>query len=131
MWKIVGLMSLLLNLAFLSWGVFVSISADPELANKQEWSILQSLEAKNRNNVAASDLMIETNYNATGYDAFGILNNKTHQRVWFLGNARNIPLIKILPTIENIHISPEQLDKIKKQTKLNQETLQFISIRRD
>lgn len=56
MWKTFCLISLGINIVFLTWLATASILSDPDLANKQEWSILQFLESQNKN--AAVDTRI-------------------------------------------------------------------------
>lgn len=130
MWKFVGLFSLLINTGFVGWEIFRSVASDPELANKQEWSILETLEAKNRKTTSNTNVIIETNYMGSGYDAFGILDPKLNRWIWIMGNAKNVPMIKILPEIQNLIITTDQLDELSKNVKMNLETRQFVFIKR-
>jgi hypothetical protein len=122
--------SIALNIGLLGWLTVNAILSDPELANKGEWSILQTLESVNRGK-SMDDVLFEKNYNNSGYDAVGILDTQTHERVWILSNANRPPMIKLLPRVTRITITDDQIKRILNSVRVNEDTKFFLSTKRN
>lgn len=122
--------SVLANIAVLVWALYVGISSDVELANKQEWSILEFLEYKYRDSPSEPDAILIKNYSNTGYDAAGIFDAKKTKRIWVLTNSKISPKIKLLPQITEITLSEKQVASILSGLDVNYEVKSFMSIKR-
>jgi hypothetical protein len=131
MWKAFCLVSLGINIVFLTWLAAKNILSDPELANKQEWSILEFLESQNKNVAVDTRIIYKKNIDNLGYDAVGIYDVATARRIWILGNSKNIPMIKILPSVNRLEISEEEVAKIVGEISMNADTRQFLSVQRN
>lgn len=88
--------------------MFNQISNSDELQSKREWSVLQNLEVRYRDDQAKKVIMSKAD---AEYCAAGILADDGETRVWILANARYNPLVKILPNVP-FHLSPESLSDI-------------------
>jgi len=70
------------------------ISNSDDIQSKREWSILQELEYKYRDNSLTQRCIIE---NIQEYYAVGTMSDDSKSRVWLLLNPKYKPYIKFLP----------------------------------
>lgn len=128
--KLLFIMSVLANAAVAIWALYVGISSDVELANKEEWSILQDLESKYRDNNSEPNTILVKNHAGTGYDLAGMKDSKTSKRIWILTNSKISPKIKLMPEVSEINLSDQQEELILRSLDVNYEVKSFLTIKR-
>jgi hypothetical protein len=127
--KFLCAVSIFLNFGFVGWLLYASISSNPELANKEEWSVLQFLSSKHRNDLEPP-VILAKDISKTGYDAAGFVDKKTSKRVWILTNSKISPRIKLMPSPAEVDLTDQQIADILNELDTNQEVKAFLSIRR-
>jgi hypothetical protein len=113
---------LVANAAVILMWLYNSITNDPELANKPEWSVLQAVEIQYRDK-SSPDLVIER---IGKYEMIGVKSLNGPSKVWILADPQFSPKVKIMPPNSKIRISSGDFEKIKNSTKLNEETELFL-----
>jgi len=100
---------------------------DDELANKPEYSILQSYEYKYRDMPNDKPYLVEMNALNTGLTVIAFpAQDKSHGYVVMLTNSSRSPDIKVLPDVDFV-VTNESYKAVKEQIALSKEVDQFIS----
>ena len=116
--------SIALNAALLFWIWFMTISMDPELSNKPEYSLLENLGAMEPQ--TDSNLIVRKNVSQSGYDVVALPDSAPGRRVWLLANAQKIPTVKIMPAPNKIRITSEQFRTLEKSIQMNDDVRLFL-----
>jgi hypothetical protein len=102
--------------------VYNDVGNDPELANKPEWSALQSVQAKSINEPSDGPVFV----NVGSYNVVGVKSRDDGTVTWLLASPLVSPFLKIMPKENKVRISKFDFEKIKATVKLNKETEVFL-----
>jgi hypothetical protein len=102
--------------------IYHSLANNPELANKPEWSTLQSVQSKYVGESSDDPIFLTVG----SYDLIGIKSLDRPSRTWLLAKPLVSPLVKTMPQENKVRISQSDFDKIKSTVKLNEETEIFL-----
>lgn len=119
--RIIASLSTMLLLATGVWLLVDSVSKDPELANKPEWSALQAVDAEYDKGFA-DRLRIIKSFGRNKVDIIGIKSTGDGSPVWILANPRIVPRVKIMPADLKFRISEAEFQKLVAEVELNEET---------
>jgi hypothetical protein len=100
---------------------------DGELAQKEQWSLLQSLEMKHREDANASGVRILPRALKSSYTAIGLPRADQPQGyVWVIANPTGQPKVKVLGAQAPFRLSIYEFDSIRNRTIVDADVAKFL-----
>lgn len=107
-----------------------SENADGELAQKNEWSVLQVVEYENRDKENAGGPRLIANAAGSTFVVLGLpLVNQNKGYAWLLLNPSSKPTIKLLPSDAQFSLSKKDFELLKAKTQLEHDLSNFLEQR--
>jgi hypothetical protein len=103
-------------------------AADSEIAQKHEWSVLQTLEMKYRNRQNETGILVMPDVDGTHLTAIGLpRKNRPVGYVFLLANPTTTPRVKVLPKAAEYSLSSAEFRQIGQQTTVDSEVMTYLA----
>jgi len=109
-------------------GIGTSVAADSEIAQKHEWSVLQTLELKYRDQQNEKGVLVIPDVDGAHLTAIGLpRTDRPAGYVFLLANPTTTPRVKVLPQAVEYRLSAADIGQIGQQTSVDSEVMTYLA----